>query len=111
MADDGELYNKPAHAVPLASARQHPEIQKENQAGHSSGRVVEGHFRAGKLDWFQWHIGRGGGVNFFAASVSKKRYSRHEHTTFQVTRLGQKEKQNKKGNKKRTRFVVSLTKK
>ena len=26
---------KPAHAVPLASARQHPETQKENQAGHS----------------------------------------------------------------------------
>ena len=28
--DDGELRNKPAHAVPLASARQHPENQKEN---------------------------------------------------------------------------------
>ena len=31
-----------AHAVPLASARQHPENQKENQAGHSSERTVEG---------------------------------------------------------------------
>ena len=39
---DGELHNKPAHAVPLASARQHPENQKENQAGHSSERAVEG---------------------------------------------------------------------
>jgi len=28
--------------VPLASARQHPENQKENQAGHSSERAVEG---------------------------------------------------------------------
>jgi len=27
----------------LASARQHPENQKENQAGHSSERTVEGH--------------------------------------------------------------------
>ena len=27
---------KNAHAVPLASARQRPENQKENQAGHSS---------------------------------------------------------------------------
>ena len=35
---------KPAHAVPLASARQHPENQKENQAGHSSERAVEGPF-------------------------------------------------------------------
>ena len=33
---------KPAHAVPLASARQGPENQKENQAGHSSERTVEG---------------------------------------------------------------------
>ena len=33
---------KNAHAVPLASARQHPENQKENQAGHSSERTVEG---------------------------------------------------------------------
>ena len=41
--DDDELYNnKPARAVPLASARQHPETQKENQAGHSSERVVGG---------------------------------------------------------------------
>ena len=29
--------------MPLASARQHPENQKENQAGHSSERTVEGH--------------------------------------------------------------------
>ena len=36
--------NKPAHAVALAlaSARQHPENQKENEAGHSPERVVEG---------------------------------------------------------------------
>ena len=34
--DDGELHDKPAHAVPLASASQRPENQKENQAGHSS---------------------------------------------------------------------------
>ena len=33
----------PAHAAPLASARQHQETQKENQAGHSSERAVEGH--------------------------------------------------------------------
>ena len=34
-----ELRNKPAHAVPLAtSARQRPENQKENQAGHSPVR-------------------------------------------------------------------------
>jgi hypothetical protein len=31
--------------VPLASARQHPENQqKENQAGHSTERTVEGQF-------------------------------------------------------------------
>ena len=42
--DDDELHNKPAHAaVPLASAHQHPGNQKENQAGHSSERAVEGH--------------------------------------------------------------------
>ena len=29
--------------MPSASARQHPENQKENQAGHSSERTVEGH--------------------------------------------------------------------
>ena len=42
---DGELHNKPAHAVPLAlaSARQHPENQKKNKAGHSPERVMEGH--------------------------------------------------------------------
>ena len=33
---------KNAHAVPLASARQHPENQNENQAGHSPERAVEG---------------------------------------------------------------------
>ena len=38
---------KPAHAVPLASARKHPENQKENQAGHSSERAVEGQEEAG----------------------------------------------------------------
>ena len=43
----GGLKNKPAHAVPLASARQHPENQKENQAGHSPERTVEGQ-RIGK---------------------------------------------------------------
>ena len=36
------MNQKPAHAVPLASARQHPENQKENQAGHSPERAVEG---------------------------------------------------------------------
>ena len=41
--DDDELhYLRPAHAVPLASAHQRPENQKENQAGHSSERAVEG---------------------------------------------------------------------
>ena len=40
---DPVLHNKKtAHAVPLASARQHPENQKENQAGHSPERTVEG---------------------------------------------------------------------
>ena len=43
--EEEELRIKNAHAVPLASARQHPEIQKENQAGHSSERTVEGHVR------------------------------------------------------------------
>ena len=33
---------KPAHAVPLASARQHLDV--ETQAGHSSERAVEGQF-------------------------------------------------------------------
>ena len=37
---------KNAHAVPLASARQqHPENHKENQAGHSPERTVEGQGR------------------------------------------------------------------
>ena len=40
--DDDELHNKFPHAVPLASARQHPENRKKNQAGHSSERAVEG---------------------------------------------------------------------
>ena len=37
-----ELHNKPAHTVPLASARQHPENQKESGrvAGGSVWRVV-----------------------------------------------------------------------
>ena len=35
-------YKTPAHAVPLASARQHPENQKKNQAGNSPERTVEG---------------------------------------------------------------------
>ena len=41
--NDGELrFSRPDHAVPLESARQRPENQKENQAaGHSPGRVVE----------------------------------------------------------------------
>ena len=44
LSGDDELHNKKnANAVPLASARQHPENQKEeNQAGHSSERAVEG---------------------------------------------------------------------
>ena len=42
LGDDDELPNKPAHAVPLASARQHPENQKGNQAGRSPERAVEG---------------------------------------------------------------------
>ena len=42
--EEEELNDKKnAHAaVPLASARPHPENQKENQAGHSSERAVEG---------------------------------------------------------------------
>jgi hypothetical protein len=42
MSDDDELHNKPAHAVPLASAHQRPQNQKEDHAGHSSERAVEG---------------------------------------------------------------------
>ena len=46
-----ELNNKKsARAFPLASARQHPENQKENQAGHSSERTVEGR-RRGDRPW------------------------------------------------------------
>ena len=49
--DDGELLNrKPAHVVPLASARQHPENQKESQAGHSperdDGELIKPRLRA-----------------------------------------------------------------
>ena len=51
----------PAHAVPLASARQHPENQKENQAGHSSERTVEGRSAA----FF-------GGVNFSRPTTPKR---------------------------------------
>ena len=46
-----EIRNKPAHAVPLASARQQPENQKENQPGHSSERAVEG--EGGGVPWVQ----------------------------------------------------------
>ena len=54
---------KTAHAVPLASARQHPpENQKENQAGHSSERAV----RAGFFFWFHG-IFAGMGNRFFLA--------------------------------------------
>ena len=48
--DDDELhYLRPAHTVPLASARQHPENQKENQGMRQSrlpptqGERREGH--------------------------------------------------------------------
>ena len=41
---------KPARAVPLASARQHPENKKENQAGHSSERTVEGHIKSARVN-------------------------------------------------------------
>ena len=37
--------------MPLASARQHPENQKENQAGHSSERTVEGQRGGGDRPW------------------------------------------------------------
>ena len=40
-------FEKLAHAVPLASARQRPENQKENQAGYSSERAVEGQLECG----------------------------------------------------------------
>ena len=41
--EEEELCDKKnAHAVPLASARQRPENQKENPAGHSAERTVEG---------------------------------------------------------------------
>ena len=46
----------PAHAVPLASARQHPENQKENQAGHSSERTVEGHYIPGVVCGVFWCV-------------------------------------------------------
>ena len=40
-------FEKNAHAVPLASAREHPENQKENQASHSPERAVEGPLECG----------------------------------------------------------------
>ena len=42
--EEEELYDfkKNVHAVPLASARQRPQNQKENQAGQSSERTVQG---------------------------------------------------------------------
>ena len=43
--DDGGFHNKPAHAVPLASARQRPENKKGNRAGHLPERAVEGQLR------------------------------------------------------------------
>ena len=54
--DDAELYffEKPAHAVPLASARQHLENEKEDQAGHSSERTVEGQW----LGFFRFSANR-----------------------------------------------------
>ena len=39
--------------MPLASARQHPENQKENQAGHSSERTVES--QGGLGSWLAGH--------------------------------------------------------
>ena len=39
--------------MPLASARQHPENQKENQAGRSSERAVEGQLATPAAElWF-----------------------------------------------------------
>ena len=42
--NDGEFRNKktPTHTVPLASARHHPENQKENQAGHADPLRIRG---------------------------------------------------------------------
>ena len=51
ISEEGKLYNKPAHAVPLAIARQRPENRKENQAGHSSSanqREIE------LREWVSW---------------------------------------------------------
>ena len=46
-AGGGELHNKPAHAVHLASSHQRPENHKENQAGNSPEHAVEGRCRIG----------------------------------------------------------------
>ena len=45
--------------MPLASARQHPENQKENQAGHSSERTVEDRRRGIKLRQHQGSTAEG----------------------------------------------------
>jgi hypothetical protein len=55
---------KNAHVVPFASARQHPENQKENQAGHSPERAVEGQRRNGRT-WNCNHGGDAGMREFF----------------------------------------------
>ena len=51
------MQQKPAHAVPLASGRQHPENQKVNQAGHSSERTVEGHGRSEEQFSYYYTLG------------------------------------------------------
>ena len=43
-----KLHNKPAHAAPLAIARQRPENRKENQAGHSSSANKR------EIEWREW---------------------------------------------------------
>ena len=48
-----ELQNKPAHALPLAKARQRQENQKENQAGHSPERAFEEGQHGATTDWKQ----------------------------------------------------------
>jgi hypothetical protein len=51
--DDGEFHDKPARAVPLESARQHPDNQKENRAG--SAKDMKRFFRNGFPPWnFLW---------------------------------------------------------
>ena len=62
QVEEGELHGKKnAHAVPLASARQHPENQKENQAGHSPERAVEGQGGGGGGGGSPWVHSPGGG--------------------------------------------------